>query len=60
MIVSDKDIKKINVYKAEEWISAIHTEEGFKVVIDKTKTNYIRSSTVKKKMAMAVLSNDSP
>jgi len=34
-------------------------EEGFKVVIDITKPNYIRNSTVKEKMAIAVLSNDS-
>jgi hypothetical protein len=34
-------------------------EEGFKIVIDITKTNYIRSSNVKEKMAIAVLSNDS-
>jgi hypothetical protein len=41
------------------YLSAIHTEEGFKVVIDKTKINYIRPSTVKKIIAKAILSNDS-
>jgi hypothetical protein len=74
-IVSNKDIKKINAYRAGQWISAIsgqwisaisgqwisaiHMEEGFKDVIDKPKTNNITSSTVKEIFVMAVLRNDS-
>jgi aspartate carbamoyltransferase regulatory subunit len=58
-VVSDKDMKKINLYRPEKCISAIHMEECFNVVIDKTGTNYIRNSTVVEILAMAVLNNDS-
>jgi hypothetical protein len=45
------------LYRAEKWISAINTEEGFKVVIDKTEKNYIGCTTVMEILTMAVLSN---
>jgi hypothetical protein len=60
MTVSDKDIQKINVYRVEQWISAIYNKEGYKFFIHKTPTNYIRISTVKETTTIAVLRNDSP